>query len=141
MATPWRIIFMGTPQIAAATLAQLLAGPDTVVGVVTEPDSSAGRGQKSSASPVRKLAEWANAIPVLAAEKIRTPEFLQSLRAWQPDILVVVAYGRILSKAVLELAPQGCVDVSLTATCRNTAVPRLPPGRLSTAKRKPASAP
>ena len=79
MAAPWRIIFMGTPQIAAATLAQLLTGPDTVVGVVTQPDSSAGRGQKSSASPVRKLAE-SHAIPVLAAEKIRTPEFLQSLR-------------------------------------------------------------
>ena len=110
MAAPWRIIFMGTPHIAAATLAQLLTGPDTVVGVVTQPDSSAGRGQKSSASPVRRLAE-SHAIPVLAAEKIRTPEFLQSLRHWQPDIIVVVAYGRILPKSILELAPHGCVNV------------------------------
>ena len=110
MATPWRIIFMGTPQIAAATLEHLVAGPDTVVGVVTQPDSSAGRGQKTSPSPVRKLAESRN-IAVLAAEKIRTPDFLESLRNWQPDIIVVVAYGRILPKPVLELAPHGCVNV------------------------------
>ena len=110
MAAPWRIIFMGTPQIAAATLAQLRAGSDTVVGVVTQPDSTAGRGQKTSASPVRKLAESLS-IPVLAAEKIRTAEFLESLRAWQPDIIVVVAYGRILPKSILELATQGCVNV------------------------------
>lgn len=101
---------MGTPPIAAATLEQLLAGPDTVVGVVTQPDSSAGRGQKTAASPVRKLAE-ARGIPVLAAEKIRTPEFLEALRAWQPDIIVVVAYGRILPKTILELAPHGCINV------------------------------
>ena len=101
---------MGTPQIAAATLEQLLTGPDTVVGVVSQPDSTAGRGQKTSASPVRKLAE-ARAIPVLAAEKIRTPEFLEALRAWQPDIIVVVAYGRILPKTILDLAPHGCINV------------------------------
>jgi len=110
MAEAWRIVFMGTPQIAAATLEHLLTGPDPVVGVVTQPDSSAGRGQKTSASPVRKLAESRN-LPVLAAEKIRTPEFLESLRAWQPDILVVVAYGRILPKSILDLAPYGCVNV------------------------------
>ena len=110
MTAPWRIIFMGTPHIAAATLVQLLSGPDTIVGVVTQPDSSAGRGQKTAASPVRKLAE-SHAIPVLAAEKIRTAEFLESLRAWQPDIIVVVAYGRILPKSILELAPEGCVNV------------------------------
>lgn len=110
MAAPWRIIFMGTPQIAAATLAQLVTGPYTIVGVVTQPDSSAGRGQKSFASPVRRLAE-SHAIPVLAAEKIRTPEFVQSLRRWRPDIIVVVAYGRILPKSILELAPHGCVNV------------------------------
>ena len=110
MAAPWRIIFMGTPRTAAATLAQLLNGPDTVVGVVTQPDSSAGRGQKSFPSPVRKLAE-SHAIPVLAAKKIRTPEFLELLRKWQPDIIVVVAYGRILPKSILDLAPHGCVNV------------------------------
>ena len=101
---------MGTPQIAAATLKQLLTGPDTVVGVVTQPDSAAGRGQKTSVSAVRKLAESHN-LPVLAPEKIRSAAFLESLRQWQPDIIVVVAYGRILPASILELAPQGCVNV------------------------------
>jgi len=101
---------MGTPQIAAAALEQLLGGPDTVVGVVTQPNSSAGRGQKTSVSPVRRLADSRH-IPVLAAEKIRTPEFLEALRNWLPDIIVVVAYGRILPKSILELAPAGCVNV------------------------------
>ena len=110
MATPWRIVFMGTPQVAAATLEQLIQGPDPVVGVVTQPDRPAGRGQQTSPSPVRKTAEAHN-IRVIAAEKIRTPEFLETLKQWQPEIIVVVAYGRILPKTVLELPPQGCLNV------------------------------
>ena len=110
MAVPWRIVFMGTPQIAAATLEQLIIGPDPVVGVVTQPDRPAGRGQQSSPSPARKIAEAAG-IPVIAAAKIRTPEFLESLQRWRPDIIVVVAYGRILPKTILDLAPQGCLNV------------------------------
>lgn len=113
---------MGTPQIAAATLERLLEGPDRVVGVVTQPDRPAGRGQKSSPSPVRRVAE-ARGVPVLAAEKIRTPEFLETLRSWQPQIIVVVAYGRILPQSILELAPHGCLNVhySLLPKCRGAA--------------------
>jgi len=110
MATPWRIVFMGTPQVAAATLEQLVQGPDPVVGVVTQPDRPSGRGQQTSPSPVRKTAE-ARGIPVIAAEKIRTLEFFEALKQWQPDIIVVVAYGRILPKIILELPPQGCLNV------------------------------
>jgi methionyl-tRNA formyltransferase len=110
MATEWPIVFMGTPQIAADTLEVLCGGADRVVGVVTQPDRPAGRGQKAAPSPVRKIAE-ARSIPVIAAEKIRTPEFLEELRAWEPIIIVVVAYGRILPKTILELAPHGCVNV------------------------------
>jgi len=110
MSTSWPIVFMGTPQIAADTLAELLAGPDPVAGVVTQPDRPAGRGQKNTPSPVRRLAE-ARGIPVIAAEKIKTPEFLESLRNWRPQVIVVVAYGRILPKTILELAPHGCVNV------------------------------
>jgi methionyl-tRNA formyltransferase len=110
MAAPWRIVFMGTPEIAAATLEALIAGPDRVVGVVTQPDRPAGRGQHTLPSPVRKSAE-AHGIPVIAAEKIRTPEFLASLTQWRPEIIVVVAYGRILPKSILELAPHGCLNV------------------------------
>ena len=101
---------MGTPQIAAATLEELVRGPDPVVGVVTQPDRPSGRGQQSAPSPVRKAAE-AHDIDVIAAEKIRTPEFLDALREWRPEIIVVVAYGRILPKTILELAPQGCLNV------------------------------
>jgi methionyl-tRNA formyltransferase len=110
MSTSWPIVFMGTPQIAADTLAELLAGPDPVAGVVTQPDRPAGRGQKNTPSPVRRLAE-ARGIPVIAAEKIKTPEFLEALRSWRPQVIVVVAYGRILPKTILELAPHGCVNV------------------------------
>lgn len=101
---------MGTPEIAAATLEGLIHGPDPVVGVVTQPDRPAGRGQQSSPSPVRKAAEARN-IPVIAAEKIRTPEFLESLKSWRPEIIVVVAYGRILPRSIVELAPHGCLNV------------------------------
>ena len=110
MPTTWPIVFMGTPQIAAATLAELVQGPDPVVGVVTQPDRPAGRGQQSKPSPVRKFAE-SRSIPVIAPEKIRTAEFLETLGKWKPEIIVVVAYGRILPKSVLELAPQGCLNV------------------------------
>ena len=110
MSTPWPIVFMGTPQIAAVTLEQLIQGPDPVVGVVTQPDRPTGRGQRSIPSPVRRVAE-SRGIPVIAPEKIRTPEFLNALREWKPEIIVVVAYGRILAKTILDLAPYGCLNV------------------------------
>ena len=101
---------MGTPQIAAVTLEQLIQGPDPVVGVVTQPDRPTGRGQRSIPSPVRRVAE-SHGIPTIAPEKIRTPEFLNALREWKPEIIVVVAYGRILAKTILDLAPYGCLNV------------------------------
>jgi methionyl-tRNA formyltransferase len=110
MTTTWPIVFMGTPQIAAATLAELVQGPDPVVGVVTQPDRPSGRGHQSAPSPVKKFAE-SQGLPVIAPEKIRTADFLETLGNWQPAIIVVVAYGRILPKTVLELAPQGCLNV------------------------------
>ena len=110
MPTSWPIVFMGTPQIAAYTLEALLTGPDAVVGVVTQPDRPSGRGQKIAPSPVRKLAE-ARGIPVLAAEKIKTAEFVAALHNWRPEVIVVVAYGRILPKTILDLAPHGCLNV------------------------------
>ena len=110
MSQQWRVVFMGTPGPAAATLEALLKSPDPVVGVVTQPDRPAGRGQQSTISPVRRVA-GVNHIPVLAPEKVRAPAFLEALASWQPDVIVVVAYGRILPRSVLELAPQGCINV------------------------------
>jgi methionyl-tRNA formyltransferase len=101
---------MGTPQPAAATLERLLEGPDPVVGVVTQPDRPAGRGQKRLPSPVRRMAEE-RGIPVVAPEKIRDPDFLRTLQEWKPDLIVVVAYGRILPASILRVAPHGCVNV------------------------------
>ena len=110
MADLWRIAFMGTPQIAASTLEKLIEGPDPVVGVVTQPDRPAGRGRKPSGSPVRELANN-RGLPVVTPEKIRTAEFFDTLKAWQPDVIAVVAYGRILPAAVLDLPPHGCINV------------------------------
>jgi methionyl-tRNA formyltransferase len=105
-----RIVFMGTPEPAAFTLEQLLGGPDPVVGVVTQPDRPAGRGQRSAASPVKGVAEGRR-IPVLTPEKVRGPDFLNALKSWAPDLIVVVAYGRILPRSILEIAPHGCLNV------------------------------
>src|SRR5262247_3094049 len=110
MSTPWPIVFMGTPEIAATTLEQLIEGPDPVVGIVTQPDRPAGRGQRNVPSPVRSVAE-SRGIPVVAPQKIRDPEFLKTLVSWHPEIIVVVAYGRILPKTILNLAPCGCLNV------------------------------
>lgn len=110
MSNLWPIVFMGTPTISAATLAELVKAPDMVVGVVTQPDRPSGRGQQTTPSPVRRFAE-SRGIPVVAPEKIRTAEFLDLLTQWHPEIIIVVAYGRILPKSVLELAPHGCLNV------------------------------
>src|SRR6187551_594871 len=104
MSLEWPIVFMGTPEIAAATLEALFESHDLLVGVVTQPDRPSGRGQRPLRSPVRKLAE-AHGVPVIA------PEVLETLRVWRPQIIVVVAYGRILPKTILDLPPYGCLNV------------------------------
>jgi methionyl-tRNA formyltransferase len=101
---------MGTPEIAALTLLTLIEGPDPVVGVVTQPDRPIGRGQQTAPSPVRRMAET-RGIPVITPTKIRDPSFLDMLRSWNPQIIVVVAFGRILPKPVLNLSPRGCLNV------------------------------
>ena len=101
---------MGTPRTAAATLERLIARPDPVVGVVTQPARPAGRGQKSVPSPVHDVAER-RGIPIVAPQKIRDPDFFATLKNWNPKIIVVVAFGRILPASILELAPLGCLNV------------------------------
>ncbi len=110
MSPSWPIVFMGTPEVAAVSLERLLEGPDPVVGVVTQPDRPTGRGQRRAPSPVRRVAE-SHLIPVLTPEKLRDPLFAATLRSWAPQMIVVVAYGRILPSSVLELPPQGCLNV------------------------------
>ena len=107
---PLRIIFMGTPDFGAATLEALIGGPDEIVAVVTQPDRAKGRGKKITPPPVKVLAE-AHGIPVLQPTKIKTEEFRNGLLSYHPDLIVVTAYGRILPKSLLELAPLGCINV------------------------------
>jgi methionyl-tRNA formyltransferase len=107
---PLRIVFFGTPEFAVPSLRALLAGTDSVVGVVCQPDKPAGRGQRLVIPPVKEAALEAG-LPVLQPEKPRTSEFVDALRLWTPDLIVVVAYGRILPKTVLELPPRGCINV------------------------------
>ncbi len=101
--SPFRIVFMGTPALAAHILKRLLDAPGTaqVVAVVTRPDQPRGRGLKLQPSEVAAVAAGYG-LPLLTPTKIRTAEFLDSLTSFKPDLLVVAAYGRILPTSVLE---------------------------------------
>jgi methionyl-tRNA formyltransferase len=101
---------MGTPQFACPTLQRLMERGDTVLAVVTQPDRPKGRGQKSVPPPVKELAER-HGLPVLQPLKVRAPEFIESVREMNPDIIVVVAFGQILPKALLDAPQHGCINV------------------------------
>ena len=110
MSAPLTIVFMGTPDFAVPSLQALLAGPNRVAAVVCQPDRGSGRGKKVSPPPVKVVAEQAG-LPVLQPESVRTPAFLETIRSLAPDLLVVVAYGRILPGSLLRLAPLGAINV------------------------------
>jgi methionyl-tRNA formyltransferase len=105
-----RIAFAGTPQFAVPALRMLLASGHRVVGVLTQPDRPAGRGQQLRASPIKLLAAE-HGLPVAQPPTLKTPEGRAQLAQWAPDLLVVVAYGLILPPAVLELPRLGCVNI------------------------------
>lgn len=105
-----RIVFMGTPAFAVPTLQQLLDTEFSVAGVVCQPDRPSGRGKKVQMGPVKALALSRN-IPVVQPEKMKDPGFIESLRSWKPDVIVVAAFGRILPKIILDLPPKGCLNV------------------------------
>ena len=105
-----RVVFMGTPDIAATCLKKILADGFDVVGVYTQPDRPKGRGMKLVASPVKEVAVAAG-IPVFQPENFREEETVEQLRALQPDICAVVAYGRILPQKVLD----GLTETGVTA--------------------------
>jgi methionyl-tRNA formyltransferase len=105
-----RVVFFGTPEFAVPTLDALLRSRHTVVGVVTQPDRPRGRGQKTSAAPVKARALMAG-LPVLQPERLKDPAFLESLTALGADLGVVAAYGKILTDAVLATPPLGLINV------------------------------
>jgi methionyl-tRNA formyltransferase len=107
---PLSIVFMGTPEFAVPSLLALLEGPDRVTLVVTQPDRPRGRGMEAAKSPVRLTAE-AHAIPVVTPEKASDPGFIQHVRDRSPNLIVVVAYGQILRRSLLDIPPMGVVNV------------------------------
>ena len=105
-----RVVFMGTPDIAATCLSKILDDGFQVVGVYTQPDRPKGRGMKMVYSPVKEVA-LAHDIPVFQPENFREDDTVEQLRALQPDVVAVVAYGRILPQRVLDLAPKGFINI------------------------------
>ena len=105
-----RIVFMGTPDFADASLKELILEQFQIIGVFTQPDKMRGRGMEVSFSPVKRTALDAG-IPVFQPESMRDPEVIKQMRDLAPDILVVVAYGKILPDAILEIPRLGAVNV------------------------------
>ena len=105
-----RIVFFGTPDFAVRSLERLVASGEDVVSVVTQPDRVKGRGHKLSSPPVKEIA-IAHGIPVLQPAGIRSEEFFKTVAGMKPDIIVVVAYGRIIPPDMLALPPKGCINV------------------------------
>ena len=105
-----KIVFMGTPEFAEASLQKLLETDHQIVGVFTQPDKPKGRGYKLVAPPVKELA-LAHDIPVFQPQKMRDGTALEILQELQPDLIAVVAYGKILPKEILELPRYGCINV------------------------------
>jgi len=105
-----RVVFMGTPDFAAASLRRILNDGFEVVGVFTQPDKPKGRGMELSFSPVKELA-LQHGIPVFQPEKMRDGAALEALKGLFPDVLAVVAYGRILPPEMLEVPKYGAVNV------------------------------
>ena len=105
-----RVVFMGTPDIAATCLKKIIADGFEVVGVYTQPDRPKGRGMKMVFPPVKEVA-IANNLPVFQPENFREDETVEQLKSLRPDVVAVVAYGRILPQRVLDLVPQGFINI------------------------------
>ena len=107
---PLRVVFFGSPRFAVPTLDALLRSPHRVVGVVSQPDRPRGRGQQISPTPVSQRAAESS-IPVLRPVRMKDPSFLAALRAFDADLGVVAAYGRILTEEIREVPRLGMINV------------------------------
>ncbi|HTP64424.1 MAG TPA: methionyl-tRNA formyltransferase [Geobacteraceae bacterium] len=108
--TGLRLLFMGTPEFAAVSLRTLIDRGEQVIAAVTQPDRPKGRGQRLVAPPVKALAEECG-IPVLQPVKVRAPEFIETVKALEPELVIVAAFGQILPKALLDIPRHGCINV------------------------------
>ena len=105
-----RVVFMGTPDFAAASLQKLIERQYEIVGVFTQPDKPKGRGMALSGCPVKELAA-AHGLPVYQPESLRTENAVSLLRSLRPDVIAVVAYGKLLPAEALAVPPLGCINV------------------------------
>lgn len=105
-----KIIFMGTPDFSVGTLEALIQAGHQVVLAVTQPDKPKGRGGKMQFPPVKETA-LQHGIPVFQPQKVREPDNIAELRRYEADVIVVVAFGQILPKEILEMTPYGCINV------------------------------
>ncbi len=105
-----RIVFMGTPDFSVPALRALVEAGHEVAAVVTQPDKPKGRGKEVQMTPVKQAAlEYK--LPVYQPVKVKTPEFTAVLRELAPQVIVVIAFGQILSKEILEIPPLGCINI------------------------------
>ena len=105
-----RILFFGTPSFAIPSLEALIKGEDKIIGVVTQPDRPKGRGRRPSPPPIKLLAEGHN-LPIYQPRVAKEKEFIDLIRNLEPDLIVVVAYGQILPKEILDIPPLGAIGV------------------------------
>ena len=105
-----KIVFMGTPDFAVGTLEALIQAGHELIGVVTQPDKPKGRGKSLMATPVKEVA-LKHQIPVYQPQKVRETEFTENLRRLAPDVIVVAAFGQIITKEILEIPRYCCVNV------------------------------
>lgn len=108
-----KILFMGTPDIASGCLQKLIDEKYDVIGVVTQPDKQVGRGKKIVFSPVKQIA-IENNLPIYQPQRAKEESFVNEIKELNPDVIVVVAYGQILSKEFLQIPQQGCINVHVS---------------------------
>ena len=112
-----RIVFIGTGEIGVPTLQALLKSEHEVVGVVTQPDKPVGRSQLIEAPPIKKALSRTN-IPVLQPARIKERQAIEEIRAFKPDVIVVMAYGQILPRGVLEIPKMACLNLHASLLSR-----------------------
>jgi methionyl-tRNA formyltransferase len=110
MTNKTRTVFMGSPDFSVSTLRALADAGYDIVGVVSQPDRPAGRGNKLTPPPVKVAADELG-LATIQPQKLRQPEAMEQLRAWNPDLIVVAAFGQILRPEVLDLPQYGCINV------------------------------
>lgn len=110
LALAMRVVFMGTPDFAVPTLERLIQSEHQIIGVYTQLDKPAGRGQTIASSAVKKVA-LAHGLPIFQPDSLRKPEVVESLANSRPELIVVAAFGQLLPQRVLDIPPFGCLNV------------------------------